>query len=84
MNTKRYPVDYSTAAIISSLRCYHTKRKNTYYIRAAVQYNNNCQLICTTGDVIYSVNVFHLTCIVSLHYLVNLEMLTAHVLQLSC
>ena len=30
------------------------------------------------------VNVFHLTWIMSLHYLVKLEMLIAHVLQLSC
>jgi len=32
----------------------------------------------------YHVNVSHLACVMSLHYLVKLEMLIAHVLSLTC
>ena len=71
-----------------SLHCVQKKETKRfvlrYLIRNSGDYDKNFYTVAWINLLHNKTNVFHLTWIMSLHYLVKLEMLIAHVLPLSC
>jgi len=84
-SSSRHRADRRSRSIV---HCVRKKEAKMFFLQYLLQNSGNCDEIWYIVSWINlpqnRVNVSHLTWIMSLHYLVKLEMLIAHVLQLSC